>query len=732
MKLLTAILALTGVALPANVAFAQADLLPEKSTTIARVKEAPFLDGILNDAIWSEAVVVDDFHEVRPTEYSEPAQRTEFLLAYDDEHLYIGARIFEEDSGQITAKMLRQGGQLRTDDRIGIILDPFMNKRSGFWFMTNPNSVRRDAIFKGEEGDWNWDGIWQVESALTDFGWSAEFAIPFKTLSFNEDSDWGVNFVREIMRSKEQLSWSSRNRQTGPSVAGTMTGIQGVNQGMGLDIVPSLSIQSISDKVTGEDDTNTEPSLDLYYKITPSLNASLTFNTDFSATEVDNRQVDLTRFSQFFPEKRSFFLRESEIFEFGGIGGGGNNGGNRALSRAGRENARPFFSRRIGLSEEGDQVGLDVGARMTGRVGIWNLGVLGIVQEKFEDVDATNIFVGRLAANVLEESTAGFIFTSGDPQSNLDNRLFGVDFNYRNSRLAGGKRLDADIWYQQSDTQGSSGDDAAYGIAVSYPSETGLRGGVAYSEIQENFNPALGFVSRSDIRKFASDVGYTHRFTDKYIDNIAFRVDVARIDFIDGGLQTQNIVLRPLQIQNWKGDEVEISHRIRKENLLEEYEVTDGIFIPTGEYEFADTSISLETSNGRAADIEIELRAGDFYTGNIESAEVELAWRPSRHFTGKFSYGVDFVDLPQGKFDRRVTSADLEIVLSNKLSWVNLIQFDNESNDLGIDSRLHWVPESGRNFYVVLSHNMNRNEIDDRFSTTQTGLTMKLDYTFRF
>lgn len=731
MKMLTALSAFVGVALPVNLAFAQADLLPDKSTTIARVEEAPVLDGILDDAMWNEAVIIDDLHEVRPTEYSEPTQRTEFLLAYDDGHLYIGARIFEDDPGQITAKVLRQGAGLRTDDRIGIILDPFMNKRSGFWFMTNPNSVRRDAIFKGEDGDWNWDGIWQVESALTDFGWSAEFAIPFKTLSFNEDSDWGVNFVREIVRDKEQLGWSSGNRQTGPSEAGTMTGIRGVNQGWGLDIVPALSIQSISNKTTDEDDTITEPSIDFYYKVTPSLNASLTFNTDFSATEVDNRQVDLTRFSQFFPEKRSFFLRESEIFEFGGIGGD-DNSGNNALSRADRENARPFFSRQIGLSDDGEPVGIDVGARMAGRVGIWNMGILGIVQEEFEDVDETNIIVGRLSANVLEESTAGFIFTSGDPQSNLDNQLFGVDFNYRNSRLAGGKRLDADIWYQQSDTEWSSGDDAAYGIAVSYPSQTGFRGGVSYSEVQENFNPALGFVSRSDIRQFASDASYTHRFTDRYIDNIAFGVDFARINLIDGELQSQNIVLQPLQIQNWKGDEIEIAHRIRKENLLEEYEVADGIFIPPGEYEFADTGISFETSNARAADIEIELRAGDFYTGTIESMEFEFAWRPSRHFAGNISYGVDFVDLPEGKFNRRVMSADLEIVFTNKLSWVNLIQFDNESNDLGIDSRLHWVPESGRNLYIVLSHNMNRNEIDDRFSTTQTGLTMKLDYTFRF
>lgn len=717
------------VVLHAHAAHAQDSFENDKTTSISFVEEAPVLDGVLDDAAWEQAVVVDDLHQVRPIEYAEPTQRTEFLLAYDKDNLYIGARVYEQDPKLVIAKVLRQGEGLRTDDRIGVVLDPFRNRRSGYWFMTNPNSVRRDAIFKDEQGDWNWDGIWYAKSTLTDFGWSTEIAIPFKTLSFREDADWGLNFEREIVRNREKISWSSRNRSTDPSVAGVLSGIREVSQGKGLDIVPSLSIQSISDRVEDESDTAIEPSLDIYYKITPSLNGSLTFNTDFSATEVDSRQVDLSRFGQFFPEKRSFFLRESEIFEFGGIGGSNENS---ALSRPDRENGRPFFSRRIGLSDSGEQVGLDTGVRVTGRIGIWNVGVLGIVQEEFEDVDATNIFVGRLTANVLSESSAGIIVTGGDARSNLDNQLFGFDFSYRNSRLAGGKRLDADLWYQRSDTEGVNGDDAAYGFSVSYPSQTGWRGGLSASEIQENFNPALGFVSRSDIRQLASDVTYTHRFTDKYVDNMAIGVDFQRVEFIDGTLQSENLVLRALRIANWKGDELEIAHRIQKENLLESFEVSDGIVIPAGEYTFADTGIEIGTSNSRPADVEVELRTGDFYTGTIKAAGVEFAWRPSRHFTGSFSYVVDFVDLPEGKFNNRATSANLSVAFSNTLSWVNLIQFDNVSNDLGIDSRLHWTPQSGRNVYLVLSHGMHRDEISDRFNSTQTGLTLKLDHTFRF
>ena len=709
--------------------FAQDISLADKSATIAYVEGTLVLDGVLDDDIWKQAAVVDEFHQTRPVEFSEPTQHTELLLAYDKNNLYFGVRVFEDDPDLVTAKVLRQNSGLRTDDRVGLILDPFNNGRSGYWFMANANSVRRDAIFKGEEANWDWDGIWEVKSARTDFGWSVEFVIPFKTLTIPEDGEWGLNFTREIVRQREQIVWSSKDRNYFPSVAGTVSGIRSISQGKGLDIVPSVSVQSQTDRVAGTDNTDTEPSLDIYYKLTPSLNASLTFNTDFSATEVDNRQVDLSRFSQFFPEKRSFFLRESEIFEFGGIGVDYDND---AMSRADRENARPFFSRRIGLSDSGEPVGLDVGARLAGRVGRWDLGFLAIRQEEFEDVDATDIFVGRVTANVLEESTAGFIITSGDPRSNLHNQLVGLDYTYRNSRLADGKRLEANAWYQQSKTEGLSGDDAAYGFSIAYPAQTGWRGGIAASEVQENFTPALGFVSRPGVRQYAGDVSYTFRFAGGYIDNIESGVYGLRADYIDGDFQSEKLVLRGLKVQNQIGDEVEVAYNLRKENLLEDFEISEGIIIPAGQYNFSGTEFSIESSNGRVADVEFKALVGDLYTGKIRSFEAAANWRPSSHFNGGISYEVDYVDLPQGEFDVKVFSADIELTFTNTLSWVNLIQFDNVSNDLGIDSRFHWTPEAGRNFYLVLSHNMRRDEIDNRFSSTRTGLTVKLDHTFRF
>ena len=707
----------------------QATAVIDKSADIPRVDEAPRIDGVLDEGIWEHALLVDDLHQVEPIEFATPTQKTEFLLAYDDDNIYIGARLYEDDPSKISAKVLRQGEGLRTDDRIRVILDPFNDKRSGYHFQANPNSVRRDALYVGSQNDWNWDGIWQSASKLTDYGWSTELAIPFKTLSFPPDSDWGLNLARQIARNNETISWTSRNRTIDPSVAGNLAGIRGVSQGKGLDIVPAFSIQNLDNRDTDETDTNTEPSLDIYYKITSALNGAVTFNTDFSATEVDSRQVDLSRFSQFFPEQRSFFLREADIFEFGGIGSEDND---TAVSRPDRENARPFFSRRIGLGASGEPVGLDVGARVTGRVGTWNVGVLGIVQEEFEDVDSTNIFVGRGSVKVLDESSLGFVATSGDPRSNLSNSLIGADFRYLNTRFNNGKRLEGNVWYQQTDTEGLSGDDAAFGATIRYPNETGWRGGVTAREVQENFNPALGFVSREDVRQFWGDVGYTLRFRDAPLKSLFFGIDGQRVRLIDGPLQSESLLVRVVEGESPIGDEFRVHHNIQTENLLEPFEVSDGVVIAPGSYSFSDTEIVFETSRGRQANVEVGFLAGDFYDGTRNAIEVEMDWRPSKYFSGSLSYQVNFVDIPEGEFDQRNISANLATVFSNQLSWVNLIQFDNESNDLGIDSRLHWTPRAGRNVFLVLTKEFNRDEFANRFSTTETNLTLKVDYTLRF
>jgi len=705
---------------------------PRQATKIAsapRITAAPVIDGDLSDPAWASATVIEDLLQLEPNEFAPPTEHTQFLLMYDDDYLYIAARVFDSEPELITAKMLRQNGGLRNEDRIKIVLSPFNDKRSGFAFLLNPNGSRFDGIYKDNAFEGDWSGIWLGESQINSDGWTGEIAIPFKTLSFVADTDWGINFTRETVRKQEEAAWYSRNRTTNPSIVGTLTGLTGLSQGIGLDIVPALSLTNSRDYNAGSDDNDSAPSLDLYYKVTPGLNASLTFNTDFSATEVDNRQVNLTRFGLFFPEKRDFFLRESDIFEFGGIAGDDNN---EQFARADRENGRPYFSRRIGLSSTGQPVDLDVGGKISGRIGRWNIGAQAIHQAAFEDIEATDILVSRISANILEESTAGFIVTDGDPRSNVDNTLLGFDYLYRNTRLAKGRQFKANFWYQQTDTDGLEGDDAAYGIAFDMPNLTGWRGGAALKEIQQNFNPAVGFISRTGIRQSSADVGYTFRPNGALLRTVESNIYAQRIDLIDGGLQSQAILIKPADMRSNANDLLSFAYMMDKENLLSPFEISEGIIIPIGNYSFDRTSLAIESGAQRVLNIKLEYTTGEFFDGDIQSVEAELGWRPSKHFRMQTAVRVDDVELPQGDFTTRLASTELELVFSNTLSWVNLIQYDNVSDSIGLASRVHWMPQAGRNVFLVINHNYQERPSDGNFHSTNTDVTIKADYTFRF
>ena len=335
-----------------------------------------------------------------------------------------------------------------------MLLDPFHDRRSGYRFMTNPNGLRQEGLFQNiSEEQWDWEGIWYTASTIDEQGWVTEIAIPFKTLSFDPSNDtWGINFRRAIARRDERTGWVSRNRNSDPSTSGTVVGLTGLEQGVGLDIVPSLSVSERRPFDGTASTTDTDPSLDLFYKITPSLTGALTINTDFSATEVDDRQVNLTRFGLFFPEKRDFFLQDADIFEFGGL----------------EENGRPFFSRRIGLSDDGTPIDLEVGGKLTGRVGPLEhrRAQRAPGRRSARRVPADNATVARASANLLEESSIGMIVTEGNPGSTVDNSLAGVDFLYRNSRLPGGKLVEVGAWVQESDTDGETADQSAHGLRV--------------------------------------------------------------------------------------------------------------------------------------------------------------------------------------------------------------------------------------------------------------------------
>jgi len=691
----------------------------QKRLQIHRSTTPPLLDGVLDDETWAHASIIEDFHQYEPVDHAEPTERTIVYITYDDDFLYVAARMWDSEPDQVRARQLVQGGSARWDDGFSIYLDTFNNKRTGYMFQTNPNGVRTEGTFETPTRlNRDWEDIWYAEARINEEGWVAELAIPFKSLNFDPNNqDWGFTLERRIARKQESIAWSSYNRRVDPGSAGLVSGFFDLQQGRGLDVVPTMVTTQSKDFASGSSTTDTEPALDIFYNFTPSLTGVLTLNTDFSATEVDDRQVNLSRFSLFFPEKRDFFLQDSDIFSFGDL----------------RRNGMPFHSRRIGLGSNGQPVDLDVGTKLTGRVGRFNVGILGVQQAGFDDVNSSNLFVGRVAANILRESSVGLIMTDGDPSSNLDNSLAGFDFRYRNTDFSEKHSLEGGFWYQASDTPGVEAEQNAWGVSLSTPNNNeGFESYIGFQHIEENFNPALGFINRSGIEFSNISVGYRRLPEHPWLRELVHSVTVRSYEKITGGLESRFMFMEPFEIETNSGDSFGTQIIYEREVLVEPFEIIDGVVILPGDYEFSSYGIDVSGANERVIAPSFEYSQGKFYTGDRAEISVGAEWRPNRRLFMGLEYEYNDITLPNGNFVTRLVQVDFNIAFNVRWSWVNLIQYDNESNTAGLNSRLRWSPKAGQDLYVVVHHGFNATGVFRGLHSTDSQLSVKYTHTLRF
>ena len=690
----------------------------QKAIAMVRTDTPPVIDGVLDDAVWANAAYLDEFHQIIPVEYAEPTERTEVRLLYDDDALYVAAKLFI-DPDDITANILKQNTTIfSSDDYFSVSFDSFNTQRGGYFFGINPNGVRADGLYRNISqfyGDW--DSIYYAETSIVEDGWIAEFEIPFKSISFDPTNDtWGMNFSRRIQSKNEQMVWVSNDRRFDPSSSGLATGMQGMNQGLGLDIVPSTSITNDRNYIAGTSDTNIEPSLDVFYKLTSGLNASMTVNTDFSATEIDDRQVNLTRFSLFFPEKRDFFLREADIFEFGRL----------------NQNGRPFFSRRIGLSRGGQTIDLELGGKISGRIGDWELGALSIRQDESLGVDADTLSIVRVKKGIFAESQIGAIVTEGNPTANLDNSLAGMDFLYRKSNLPGGPIFEVSSWYQQSSTEGIAGDDSAAGISVALPSQEGLTGQVLFNRFEDNFNPALGFANRVGVDQSVAEINYNWRPDTGPFQSLYFSAEWERFDDSAGNLQSESVSFTPLELTTDIGDAMFLRSNFSTEVLVTPFQIYPGVVLAPGEYDFENHGIEFRGANFRRVTGRVAYIEGTFWSGRQKRVFGNVTWTPSPRIKANVGFNITNAKLPEGDFITRLLTAGFDYVFSNKLSLVNLVQYDNVSETLGINMRLNWIPVPGQEFFFVVNHNMEDYDRDNRFHSAAFTVTAKFSYTFRY
>ncbi|MGV3593517.1 MAG: carbohydrate binding family 9 domain-containing protein [Gammaproteobacteria bacterium] len=719
---------------------------PSKNVALPALEGSVTIDGRLDDALWAQAAVIADLHQVFPTEYAAPTERTEVRVFYTSDALYVAARMWESDPSQISDRILRQGQALGSDDVFAVILDPYLDRRNGYRFEVNANGVRWEGLFQNiNDVEGNWDGIWEAKSQRDGEGWTTEIRIPFQTLSFNPDAPaWGINFNRIRRRSNESIAWSSRNREINPSVSGTAQGFDGLRQGLGLDVVPSLAIaRRRRFGPLGFTETNYEPQLDVFYKITPQLNAALTINTDFSATEVDDRQVNLTRFNLFFPEKRDFFLRDVDIFEFGQIGWGGFNSvsgtGSSAASNPARQSARPFFSRKIGLAPNGSPIGINAGVKLSGRVGDWNVGTLVVNQDEGFGIEQQNIFVGRTVLNVGSRTQIGAIVTDGNPQGNVDNTLIGTDFRYRNTAWYG-NTIELNGFYEQTDTEGLANDDnAAYAVGIVLPNAQGWQGLYNYKRVEKNFFPAVGYVNVTGIDDHHLQFGYRDfHEPGAFLRSVLYTWEGYRAENLsDGTLNNQNHGIRISSFSN-TNDAYFTRAIFFKERLptpFTIYRASDTgrtVVIPAGTYSWSEGFVGLSWGTQRRISGGINLQAGGYYDGTHFSRRGNVTWRPNRNFAIDFSMTEDRIELPGGNFTLRIIGVNNQIAFSSTLSWTNLIQYDNISENLGFNSRLHWIPQAGQQAFLVLNWGLIDPDKDNVFESTVADLSLKFNYTFRY
>ncbi len=704
---------------------------------------APKIDGRIDDEAWNHATVITDLIQRLPDTGKPISESTEILLLYDKNFIYVGMRC-ADDPKKITSNELARDVSLGNDDRVQIIFDTFLDKRNGYWFQIGPKGSIGDALVSENGASFNkqWDGLWEGKSRIHDKGWDAEIAIPFKTLNFKPgQSEWGMKIIRHIKRKAESAYWPVANLNTYNfqiSDSGVLTGLEGITKGIGLDIRPYV--------ITGIDDPESENTNmirnknplfnlggDIFYRVTPGIKAALTFNTDFAQTEADSRQINLTRFSLFFPEKRNFFLDGAQYFNFGLSGDQSNAYGQRNI---------PFFSRRIGLDQDGNPIPIIWGAKVTGQAGPWNIGFQHIADKPDE---LRNLTVARLTRNIGNQSYVGMIATNGsaladetnDQTGNTlsidDNQLIGLDFRLATAKFKGNKILAFTGFGMKSFTDGLEGKDISWGADVNYPNDF-LKFRLGHQEIGENYRAGIGFTPRLGIKENYVEAALGPRPKMREILQISFKTKGDFITDFDNKLLTRDIVLVPLEVELISGDKFRILGNSNYEFLNSDFEIfpKDSITISAGDYDFWRYSIQFDGAQRRRVWFQPQYTWGAFYDGHRQDFEFKFGYKINTPIFVGLEYQLNKVYLPEGDFTAQIYRANVNIFFSPDISLTNFIQYDNVTEKMGWQSRFRWILKPGNEILFVWNSNIYKGPDESRFAVQESFTRLKLNYNFRF
>jgi hypothetical protein len=700
---------------------------PSKTIEAVTISEPIRLDGVLDEAAWATAKPGTGFIQREPDTGQPASQETLVRVLYTPTVLYIGLELHDSEPARVISKEMQRDEPLWRDDAVDIVLDTFDDDRNAYLFETNPNGARTDALITDEGRSFNlqWDGVWDVAARRTPEGWSAELAVPFSTLRFDPNAQaWGFNVLRYIRRRAEQAFWAPillDGDVKRVSLYGRLTGLHDIRPGLNLNVKPYLlgSASEGADPATGRKKNDFKYGLDVKWGVTRGLSLDLTAKTDFAETEVDALQVNLTRFPLFFPEKRYFFLENAGIFDFGPS----------AVTSTDTPLLKLFFSRRIGLGPNGEQVPIDWGARVTGRVGDWSFGMLDVqsaatVVGDGVAVPRDNWSALRVTRNFGQRSSFGAIVTQRHNDGN-DNRAYGFDLSYKPTAQLG---FEGYVAGSDNTRPGGKSDWTGGGAAIWTGSVLAARLGIDH--IGEDFDAEEGFLLRKGVDRYVARAAYEPRPHDPRLLNLHFEVD-SRVfrNVVDGQVESEAHRFDILGARTSKASEAYLYLADYFERLAAPFTIAPGVTIAPGSYRFDDVGVRYLTHSSRPVSVEGAFEYGDFYDGQHLSSSFTLRLRPNRFLRSESVWQLEDVDLPAGSFTANVLRQRFALALTPRLLTNVFVQYNGQAKVASLNVRFNWTYRPGSDVYLV--YNQRWRTASSSSSRDDWQVQAKLTYLFQ-
>jgi hypothetical protein len=665
-----------------------------KRISAVRITEPIVVDGVLDEAAWALAQPAIDFHQQFPDEFASATERTEVRFLYDGDMLYVGAMLYDREPQRLIIDSLRRDFSNFQSDSFLVVLDTFLDRRTGYGFNTNAAGAQRDvqATDNGRRNDPNWNGVWFSRSKVLENGWSTEIAVPFKTLRFpsGDAQQWGLNLQRVIRRKNEYVTWSPVPRQFSHysvSYAGVLSGITGVRSSSDLRVTPFTT----ASLTTGPRERGTwagegDGGVDLKWGLTSSLLLDASYRTDFSQVEADEQQINLTRFSLFFPEKRQFFLESPASFQVG-----------LGAVETERRDLVPFFSRRIGLSSSGQPIPVIGGLRLTGQAAGNGLGLLTMQTDEFEGAPGANFTVARMRRNITSRAAiAGFYFGRETTDSPGFNRVAGVDL-----RLVPQPALEIEAFAMKSATDREAGDWAG---RTSMRFDTNAhRARLGLVHIGDTFRDDLGFVPRRGIATLFGAYERLFRPADTGAlvreHSLGANFDATSDDGYERSLTRVGTVRYGLEFRD--GATLSAGVTSTYENLEEPFTVGSNLRITPGEYAFDKVSIDYQSNLSAPLSVNASLDAGEYWTGTQRIAGGGVRIRFNEHVATSASFVRSAIDLPQGSFAANLARFRLDWSFSPRMFLNAFVQYNGEVDTWLSNVRFNLIHRPLSDIYVV-------------------------------